>query len=248
MEYLIREKRKLSFHNKRISPRLIRDFSSVVEDESNFALEEGDEIFRLFSLEAKDDSAFESSSSSIFGESSLIEKKAIHRINMRFYSSNLSKNIEIQLLHTENQDKENYIIVSGDNPIWVSGVLAKFAELLETSQPQPRVQSLLSTSMLVLLIILNILYFRITWPFVDPNVKNDFLRLLYALGFPLASILYNSYCEGYIKKIFPSVELQTGPEHMQIPKQKRIKLAYIFSVIIIPIILAIIYDIVRLLV
>ena len=113
---LIREKRKLVFANKRITPDVIRNLAFIIDKESTIYRDQNTQgCFLIFSVDATDNSSYESQSIEIFKENVILEKKALQKVNIRFNTFDFSKNIELQILHTEkDENNENHVLVSGE--------------------------------------------------------------------------------------------------------------------------------------
>jgi hypothetical protein len=144
MQLSIREKRKLLISNKIVTPEVIRNLATMFHDEASSALAHTSTLLN-FSIDAADNSSYESASPDIFSEGQLIGKKTITRITMRFQTFENDKSMELQLFHTQDAESmENYVIVSGDNSTWVNGMMARLNENLESCQKQAAVESIMS--------------------------------------------------------------------------------------------------------
>lgn len=246
MKTTIREKRRVAFEKRRITPKTIRYLARIIDEELNSLTKEiAETAYIMFSIDANDDTSYESQSSDIFGKDKIIESKVIRKITMRFYTINNSKNIEIQIVHSLKNDKsENFILVSGDDKNWVSGVLANLSEALQSAEPQPKNSSRLGYFMFFSWVVFIIEYIRLITPHVD-NFSNAFLILFVILGIPIASVIGWSVLNEYLNSLFPSIELQTGAEHQQIPAKKRKTAIFWVVVVIIPVALEGFMDIIK---
>jgi hypothetical protein len=112
----IREKRKLTFDQKRISTKSIRQFAQIINDAATELRANNDDVNLLFSLDAVDNSSYESESTTIFEEKSILGTKVSEKITMSLVSFKQPKRIELQLVHSQDNNKgENYIQVSGND-------------------------------------------------------------------------------------------------------------------------------------
>lgn len=240
MKNIIREKRRLSFENKRITPVTIRSFAKIIEGEiKELTKKEAETVFLMYSIDAANDSSYESQSAEIFKEGEIIESKVVRKIFMRFNTIDNSKNIEIQIVHSLKNDKsENFILVSGDEANWVNGVLARFSEILKETESQPKYSKGLGYYMFILWVIFIYYYFRIFYPEID-RISYTWLKLAVLLGIPILSIILSFRLFDYLNNLWPSVELQTGQEHQQIPAKKRRIIYGLIVVVFIPIVLEI---------
>lgn len=249
---LIREKRKLIFSNKRITPEIIRNLALIFEKESAIYKDQNYQgCFLIFAVDAIDNSSYESQSIEIFKDNIILEKKVLQKINMRFNAFDFSKNIELQILHIEkDENKENYILVSGEDSNWVNGVITRLSEAIETAEPQPKIAYKLIVVSWTLLILFNMLYFWGIGGYLTKHKDSQgtllaILKITMVFGFPIVTLYIGQRAENLIKKILPSIELQTGPHHSQIEKNKRRRIASIFLIIIIPTVLAAFYDLTK---
>jgi hypothetical protein len=65
------------------------------------------------------------------------------------------------------------------------------------------------------------------------------------LGAPILSAILLTKLSNYVKSVWPTVELQTGPNYLQKPKESRKKAELIFLTIVIPLVLAFLYDVLK---
>jgi|GEM_PF-7109775 len=238
----IREKRKLVISKKRITTDKIRELAIIIDREAN---QTNDNTFLIFSADAIDNSSYESQSIIIFSKNGLIEKKVIHKINMRFNTLDYNKSIEIQLLQSqEDENNENNILVSGDDPTWVNGVIAELSEVIELAEKQTTKRNFIGWSITLCWIVFIILYWRLICMPLTVS-KNSWLQFFLGIVIPFGSILYAISLVKYLQALWPVIELQTGPNHMRMAQLKRSKVQHIFLLILIPLILAAVYDVIK---
>ena len=238
---IIREKRRLAFNFKRITPKIVRSLSSVLEQEVKDVSSKKD-FYILYSVDTED-SSYESQSIIIFDENQTVGNQIVKKINMKFYTLDYSKNIEVQIVHSINDENlENFIMVSGDESTWVNGILVRLTGILNNSENQSKFYFQYGGWMLsVLWLIFIIEFFRLI-PF--DKINSNLVAFL-TVGIPISTMLGSINLHGYFKKIWPTIELQMGPSHFQFASQKRNKIQWVMATIIIPILLAVIYDIIK---
>ena len=246
MKNKIREKRRLTFGYKRITPNTIRLFSNIIENEiQELTINGNDSYYVMYSVDATDNTSFESQSNEIFAENQVIENRIVRKISMHFYTLDHSKNIEIQIVHSiNNENAENFILVSGDFPNWVNGILSRLSEVISLSEDQPKYKNR-DFLIFIMWILCNVVYFRLTSSILDKCSTNSALPLLSILGFPILSGIVLYKLSNYINVVLPVIELQTGPNYLQKPKENRRKIEIILLSIIVPLFLALIYDILK---
>jgi hypothetical protein len=240
MKAKIREKRKLAFENKRITPEVVRRLAAIVNAQVEST--EGDQnALILFSIDGRDSSSYESQSVEIFESGQFLDTKHIQKVNMRLLFTDGSKNIEIQIVEVEKGGADNFISVSGDNPTWVNGVLAQFSEIINSCEMQPQYSAWLGWGILGLWFLFEVFIWRI----LDrmPPATNGTWKAWIVVAFLLGSPFYAMHAHEKLKSLYPSIELQTGPDYLQQPLQKRTTFYWWMSTIVIPIVLAAAYDI-----
>ena len=245
MKGIIREKRKLVISHKRIDPNKIRELATIIDREADSSMNMGSQIFLVFSIDATDNSSYESQSSMIFDKNELIEKKVIHKVNMRYNTLDYSKNIEIQLLQSlEDKDKENYILVSGNDAIWVNGIIAELSECVNLAEEQVQVTNLIGWGVFSTALLYNIAYFRLIASIIVKYLP-EWVSITTALMVLVSSLFGAISLNSYLLNLWPKIELQTGPNHMKTVQEKRKKVQQLFLVILVPLILAAIYDLIK---
>lgn len=242
MRNLIREKRRVTFEKKRITPQTIRSFANIIENEIN-NLSKSDEktFYIMYSIDAIDNSSYESQSAEIFKEEGIIESKVIKKITMRFNTIDNSKNIEIQIMHTQvNNNTENFILVSGSESVWVNGILGIFTDILKNIEPQSKYSESLGFPLFITWFVFIFFYFRAFYEDME-RLLYTWLRIFFVVGLPILSIVLFFTLHDYLNSLWPSIELQTGKEYQQLPSKKRKIMSYWMVAVVIPILLEILY-------
>jgi hypothetical protein len=245
MKSVIRERRRVPFEYRRITPDTIRAISAIIEEEIS-SLSKKDDYYILYSIDATDNFFYESESNQIFSENEIIEKRIIKKVSMKFYTKNNSKNIDVLITHSlKNENLENYILVSGDDKNWVNGVLSRLSEVIELCEKQPKIGNMSGIIMFLTLILFNVVYFRYCYSYITDIISNGLLIMFFMLGIPVLSFVCTIKFLDYIDNLWPSIELQTGPNYQQIPKINRDKAMLIFLSVFLPLLLAFIYDLIK---
>jgi hypothetical protein len=244
MNAIIREKRRLAFNSKRITPKTIRSFCKLIESEIE-ALEGAhkESFYKMYSVDATDNTSFESQSEEIFAETQVIETRVVRKISMRFYTLDSSKSIEIQIVDlVKDENSENFLMVSGDDPTWVNGILTRLSTILDTAENQAKIRGS-GWLVFAVLILFNVEYFRLSFDYF-PKI-NELVFTIFMFVVPVGSIICAVKIHNYIETLWPSIELQTGPDYQRIPNRRRNKLQWLAASIILPLLLSIVYDIVK---
>lgn len=255
----IRQNRLIPIENRIIKLTHLKELAEILEKEYNLALKDNLNAELLFSVKCFEPSSYESEGVDIFNENSIINKKRIQSVTMRFKDGK-QKGVVIRLNHGwKIIDDERYldsdIEVTGSDQFWVSGIIDKLSELIKAMPPQ---QSFLLENKRLInwsVLCLGIICFGFTLNVFDSNPSEGvlpfwqqaFSSFLAFVGHILLMILPASFFLMFISSImdkaydlWPSIELQVGPEHTYIEKRRRNLLLYLSSTILIPVILAII--------
>ncbi|MBE9598687.1 hypothetical protein [Pedobacter sp. MC2016-24] len=244
MSIQIREMRKLNFHNKVITPSVINRIATIIDKEAD-NINDSEPFLISYSIEAADDSSYESQSKEIFNAPEIMDTKMVERIHMRLQTLSGSKSIELQLLHCDqNNAGNNFMLVSGNNSVWVNGVMSRLSEIIDSSNEQPQIMHHLELLQWVVVITFNFLYFRLFFRDIE-KIENGFIGLGLVFGIPLLSLYLAGLAKTHIEQLWPDVELQTGPDHLQQPQKKRRELGWIMTMIILPILLGFITDVLK---
>jgi hypothetical protein len=241
----IKERRKFSFADKIITPSTIRKLAGILKNEAE-SYNEINQAFLYYSIDASDDSSYESGDIVIFNDGLLMDSKKLIKVVMRFQTLIGDKNIEIQLTHTEDEEStSNYIIISGTNTTWVNGIITRLVEIINQSEKQPAVRRYFHNLCIPLFILMNILFYRIISPLFIDKGKNDWVNLILLFA-PICFVgLSFKYFNNYINEAWPVVELQTGRNYQQLSLIKRRKLIGIINLILIPLLLSLVYDLLK---
>lgn len=245
MNQAIREKRKLYLADLRITLNSIKSLAQLIEMEASKLSQLKESFYLSYSVDADDDSSYESQSSIIFNEESIVKLKVIEKVSIRFSSSDYSKNIEVYVRHGwEDEADDNYILVSGTNSNWVSGTLESLTAIIDSFEPQPKILEKIQ--------LVNggawftgCIYMLSLFKQHFDSIKNESISSLVFITFIGIFFAGGILTSNYLRSILPVIEIQTGPEHRQLPKQKRKRVAAVLSLIIIPIVLTILYDIIK---
>lgn len=230
--------------------------NSVERDNGN--IEEWDISYRADC----DGATFESATRDLFdSEKSILTKKNAKNISLVASNYRNRSKIEVEISHG-NSSYGNIVVIRGKDPHWVNGTLAAFEETLNSFSPQndfvathhSLINVIASVSIGTALLYLLVYLFAPDSASVatSEDSKNKLVLLVESIPLALYIIKYLlAYFIGMIpahslttklETLWPSVELQIGPEHSMIERQRRIWLSNLVILGILPILTSIIYD------
>lgn len=214
-------------------------------------------IYKRLKIKASDGSLYEGNSKDILSEGGILDTKRIESIQFDFIDNNHKTSISINIRHSK-YDLYNEVSVQGVDSLWVNGIIQKIENFLETIETQltwSRRYFLpisilfaicIGTVLNAILIQGLILWTKNTVP--DPNSPKISMSTARIIFFGLMTGLSTypalSLAEK-LKELWPTVELQTGPDFGQIEKRKRKTVWLIFSLIILPAAMTIILDLLK---
>lgn len=214
-------------------------------------------ISKSLKIKACDGSVYVGQSEEILASGGILDTKQISTIDFNFLDNNHKSSLSINLRHTTS-DNWNEVTVQGIDSLWVNGIIQKIENFLDSIERQTTwfknyslliaifitVCIALVTSALILnfLILLNQIF-----PSESDSIKISiqsirvmtFFMMLGISSYPAIKIFEK------IKELWPTVELQTGQDYLQVNKQKRNKIWLIFSLIIIPTVLTILAELIE---
>jgi len=221
-----------------------RSLAKNIEDICRNTSEDNKWKFRIF-IYCKGKTSFQCEDSSIFEEDSILSNKRVTHIKIE--AKGQLARIEIELTHGDGID--NKVLVQGVDSTWVNGTLRKIEESIGSFQPQSviikKYQWVALPSVAVGIGVLFMLLVE-HLPIEHSTGQSSHTSLLlkyivaFVLGIGPASFLYEK-----LKSLWPSIELQIGPDHTFIEKNRRSYMALIFVVGIAPLLTSLLYDLMK---
>jgi len=178
---------------------------------------------------------------------------------MEYISYEDNEKIEIRLSHG-NYDRLNYIEVSGTDSDWVNGVIRRLEEQITSFQPQNRFLTE-RKKLLELIFALSIgsIYFYLLGLIPSSPIEAEPPEWLVQLSSAIKNSVIVAYGIKYsfsyfvgiwpayylmdkLKSLWPSVEIQIGPEHTYTEKRRRAWILSAFLVGVVPLVASLVYD------
>ncbi len=219
-------------------------------------------VYLKFELQTADGINEQSTDSTIFDDGDTIDRLKAENITMSYGWAERNHLVRLTLPH----GSVSNLIISGDNPDWVSATSAKFDELIKSIQPQNMLYQkhkflfnlFINLSfgyfvMSALILLLNLAN-SMNWikKTEQPTVTEGFWDQVYntpVLGWMLIGInfyglgfLVSGWFKNSISELFPLTELQIGPSHRQEAKKHRNIISFTLVVFLMPIVTNFLYD------
>lgn len=261
----MKERRLLSVEDKIFKKADIVALAILFYQQYKIATEKKQQCSVCYKISSNDRTSYESESLDLFEDGGIIDLKRIVSIEMTFHNYNLDQYINLDIVH-KGSYRDGLIIQSADRN-WVSGTFTAFSDLINSVTPQKNwfiehrtfILHLLSFGIgFIIYYLLYLLIYRHIEPIKNPSgnilaIRQFFekfpillklidLFLTWLMGIPWAINV-----RAWFLELWPKTEFDFGPEHMKSEKQKRLRIGLVLSMAIIPTLLAIGYDLIKVL-
>lgn len=259
----MRETRHLDIKKKIFTKSNILNIGRVFLNEYQSAQQAGNHSSVTFKINCTDGTSYESESIGLFEEGNVIDLKRTSSLEITFYDYKLDRYINISIIH--GGEYNNHLIIRGDEQNWVNGVFIRLKEIIVSIKPQDN--CIIKHKTLILHIIalgIGTIIYSALWfilyrhlePIKNPSETVKAIRIFLKTN-PLFSYLLDwflrwfmgipwaSEARRWLLNLWPEIEFDFGPEHLKVEKLRRLRISIVFSIAIIPIILAIVYDIAK---
>ena len=260
----ITESRNIRIKDRIVTLPDVRRLANVVVTSCEQAKAGGKKANIRLSVTCIDDSQFDSKSVNLFSDESVIISKKVSKIELRHSSDAANQEIKISL-HHGGSDYGNCVTVSGQDSNWVNGTLKKVEEIISGFKPQNQILTKYKHVMgFVFALSIGSVYFYLfelipavpiegkppEWAIkLDTALKGFevlFLVLKYVFAY-LCGIVPALFLIGKLEKLWPSIEIQIGPEHTFVEKQRRTWITGAFLLGVVPLLTSVVYDLLKVL-
>ena len=244
---------KIDFLN--IGKLFLSEYSSAQKNENHASI--------AFRVSCADGTSYESETIELFDDGGILDLKRINTLEITFHNYTLESYMNISVVRGGGYS--DVLIIRGKDQNWVNGIFTRLKEIIDSLKPQDNFIIRHKTALLHIIAFgTGILIFSILWliwyrhiePVKNPSetvktIRSFFkthpyfeksieLFLFWFLGIPWAP-----YIRSWLLTLWPSIEFDFGPEHLKIEKLRRVRIALVFSIAIIPIVLLIGHDLVK---
>jgi hypothetical protein len=259
----MRETRRYNIANRVFTKTDIMNIGKVFLDEYKSAQDAGHHSTVTFRISCTDNTSYESEDMGLFDEGSVVDLKRTISIGIAFDDYKLARGMYITLFNGGGYD--DCLAVKGDDQNWVNGVFIKIKEIVDSTKPQDnwiirhRTFLLHLNALGIGIIVWSVLDFLLdsfVKPIENPSDTVKSMRAFFKT-YPLCSVLfvwflrwlpgipYAYWIRDWLLKLWPPIEFDFGPEHLKVEKMRRFRISVVVSTIVIPLILAIVYDFVK---
>lgn len=260
MEQII-ENRQILVRNKVISISNVQAIAKfMVAEADRHSASEREKIELRLVARCDDGSSFQSEGIEMFNDDSRIWQRRVTQVSTAYSHYPSKARMDVSLRHG---DSDATITVSGTDRIWVAGTVESLARLMESFPQQmslyTRYQRLVD--FVIAIGIGSIVTFAIGLLPSDPP-SAEFLQrtawlsevfkqypvvqyfvkyaVMWFVGWPWTWV-----ATGKLKRLWPSIELQLGPDHLLEEKQRRKAWGAILVLGVLPLSLSLLYDLMK---
>lgn len=192
-----------------------------------------------------DNSTYTGSLDQILDEDAIFSNKKITEINLYFTEYVLDSQFKIRIIHSGSSS--SYVSVEGQDKTWVNETIKLVEDFLLTCRNQAtfvkkfQILIIALTILILMVFLLNLIELFIKTQLIFPKiVANLFSKdlIFYIIVLSLITATPSIFIYGWLEKLFPGIEIQTGKDFQQAEKEKRIKVWVITSLVIIPTIIS----------
>lgn len=266
----MKETRRQNIKNKIFVKNNILNIGNIFFQEHEKAKKEGNRSTIIFRLNCVDNTSYESESLSLFEDGNILDIKKASSIEMHFMNYELNSSLDFSIVNGGGYS--DFIFVSGEDQNWVNGLFTRLKETIDSVKPQDnwflRHKTLLrhlaalgiGTIVYLMLYFMFILISSTDHPITTENSfliaillffnKHTFIQYLYnrIIGPWFVGYFWAPFLLDWLFELWPSIEFDFGPEHLKYEKMRRNRLYLFFIAVILPIIIAVSYDLAKLIV
>ncbi len=199
--------------------------------------------YRLsYSIETIDDSKYSADNIDIFSDKGILDRKIVKRVKMNFYDYHDRAGITVELADSSLSYLSNTVEVEGNDSTWVNGVFHKLVDSVnawkEQYQSIKRLRWLIAlptvwmiTYTVIVVVVLLVRLFS----------KNSSILIFSPyLIFILASSGFAWFISDYLESLWPSIEIVPTQQQKQNLQNKRARIKYICSAVVLPFVITLI--------
>jgi hypothetical protein len=196
-----------------------------------------------------DNSIYSGTLEDISDENYIPDDKKVIGINFYFSERQSDSNFRIKIEHTDSDSNSSssYVSVEGQDRTWVNETIRRVEDFISNCRNQSvfvkkfQILIIVFTILTLNFFLLNLIKLFIRINLLFPKIMNNWFTrylILFAIVSTLITATPAVYISGWLKKLFPGIDIQTGKDFQQIKNERRRKCWIIISIIIIPTIIS----------
>jgi hypothetical protein len=199
-------------------------------------------------LVSEDNSKFNFSSGEVEEAIGILKSKRIKEIELIFIEKTSETRFAVKLRQSGSFSDQGYVLLESDDVDWMNACIKGMEEFLFRCKNQTVFIKKNKILIIVLIIailsffLLNLIEFfiktEVSFPKIVGNIFRDDL-IYYIILFVMVTATPSVLIYRWLRKLFPSIEIQTGPQSGKVQKEKRNKLLLIVLILIISVMISI---------
>ncbi len=204
------------------------------------------DIYAEFEIEYKPARSIEGDDLNDLVQEDILETRRVEKLSMRF-----GNRIDDNRIYISIEKGSAYFSVESKDQKWLDAYIKRMSEIFDDCKPQYGTRLIKILFIVFFPIVIGLLISTTGITLLELFVANyqyQFKDSVQLFVYPaIIAIFYSAYSPlEKIDKIYPSIELATGPEHMQYEKIARDKMKNLWYTIVAPLILSILTTVISL--
>lgn len=176
-----------------------------------------------------------------------LDEKIITEIELQFNEKVSETRFIVRLRHSFTKLGSSYVLAEGRDSDWLSETTKSFGDLLLSCRNQSvfvqkfRIPIVVTIVGLLSFLLVNFIKFfiktEVSFHKIVANIFNDDL-IYYIIIFALVSVTPAILIYRWLRKLYPDVELQTGPNSGKLQKERRNKIILLILAIVVPVVIS----------
>lgn len=249
----MKEKRSFEIKSKIVTPADVRRIANLFYDISSEyvnSVQKNDpnaDYRRGFKVVTTDGTEYSTATLDIFKSEGILDSKNVQEIGMSFWVYKLNTDISIRLRDSRYNGWGNHISVEGIESTWVSGTFSRLLECVNSWKNQSSIGKKYKWLISVLIgLLLGWAIGTVVLSIISVfSAKFEFSWLSpYLIPFMGFAGFGTFIAEHYITKLWPEIEIVSGPEHSRELSKKRKRITFVLTAIVLPLTLGVLGSII----
>lgn len=259
----MKETRRYDISNRVFTKPVLYSVANALWQEYAQSLEAKSHSSFAFKISCADDTSYESQSLELLADASMVDIKKVDTVDIDYYDYKADRYANFTIAHGNTY--HNVLLVRGNDSNWVNGAFNRLKETVDSAQPQQSFYlkhkglffNLISLGTgTVLEALLTVVVQALVKPIDHPgnwvlDARSFFVQYPFVLhlmrwasrwGMGMAPA---NGIHSYLKKLWPRIEFDFGPEHQRYERQRRARVQFALVTVALPTIVAIVYDLIK---
>jgi hypothetical protein len=199
-------------------------------------------------LVSYDNSKYSFSSGEMEEAIGILKSKRIKEIELNFIEKASETRFTVKLRQSGTVSDQGYVLLESNDINWMNECLKGMEDFLFSCKNQSvfirknKIPIIISIIAILSYFLLNLIEFfiktEVSFPKIVGNIFRDDL-IYYIILFVMVTATPSVLIYRLLRKLYPSIEIQTGPQSGKVQKEKRKKMLLIVLIIIVPVVISV---------